>query len=201
LQRPNLGQNHPRITVLMSGAHTLEELPPLWSNYLINTRMLKVGPLEEADARELILHPIPDFPLTYDEDTVQLLLSETGCYPNWLQFICREVVETLNNQNRFHANINEVETALGKVPQVLAGDFKDLWECRDISDLLRLILKTVASIKVENCPESELVKVGKDAVGFQKTLDYLLRRDLLIHEENAYHFRVGLLRRWVAKQS
>ncbi|MEI7848968.1 MAG: AAA family ATPase, partial [Chloroflexota bacterium] len=65
-----LMQNHPRITVLMSGAHTLEELPPLWSNYLINTRMLKVGPLADADARELILRPIPDFPLTYDEDAV-----------------------------------------------------------------------------------------------------------------------------------
>jgi hypothetical protein len=31
-------QHHPRITILMSGAHTLEELPPLWSNYFINTK-------------------------------------------------------------------------------------------------------------------------------------------------------------------
>ena len=197
----SLMQNHPRITVLMSGAHTLEELPPLWSNYLINTRMLKVGPLDTADARELILRPIPDFPLTYDDDAVELLLLETGCHPNWLQFTCREVVETLNNENRFHANRSDVEAALGKVPQVLAGDFKDLWEGRDSTDLMRVILKTVASAKEGVMPERKLEKIAKNEADFQKTLEYLIRRDLLVYQDRAYHFRAGLLRRWVAKQS
>ncbi len=195
-----LMQNHPRITVMMSGAHTLEELPPFWSNYLINTRMLKVGPLENADARELILRPIPDFPLTYDEDAVELLIQETGCHPNWLQFTCREVVEAMNTEKRFHANRGDVETALGKVPQVLAGDFKDLWEGRDSSDLMRLILKSVASARQEAFPESKMKKIAKANPDFQKTLDYILRRDLLVYEESAYHFRAGLLRRWVGKQ-
>ena len=184
----------------MSGAHTLEELPPLWSNYLINTRMLKVGPLEEADARELILRPIPDFPLTYDEEAVELLLRETGCHPNWLQFTCREVVETLNNENRFHAALKDVESALGKVPQVLAGDFKDLWEGRDSSDLMRALLKTIATDKEEAAPESKLEKFAKKEVDFQKTREFLLRRDLLVYEDGAYRFRAGLLRRWVARQ-
>ena len=91
-------QHYPRITILMSGAHTLEELPPLWSNYFINTKMLKVGPLEEADAIELITRPIEDFPLKYDEDALEMLLRETGCHPNWLQFTCREVEERLNDR-------------------------------------------------------------------------------------------------------
>jgi hypothetical protein len=196
-----LMQHHPRITVLLSGAHTLEELPPLWSNYLISTRMLKVGPLAEADARELVTHPIPDFPLTYDEDAVELLLRETGCHPNWLQFTCREIVESLNNADRFHAVCADVESALGKVPQALAGDFKDLWEGRDSSDLLRALLKAAASSKQEVVPESRLKKPARPGDDFQKTLDYLLRRDILVAVEGGYRFRAGLLRRWVARQN
>lgn len=196
-----LMQNHPRITVLMSGAHTLEELPVLWSNYLINTKMLKVGPLAEAEARDLILHPIPNFPLTYDEEAVELLLRETGCHPNWLQCACREVVETLNHENRFHATRSEVAAALARVPQILAGDFKDLWEGRDSSDLLRTILKTIAAAKAEALPEKQLEKLAQKEADFQKTLEFLLRRDLIIHENGAYRFRAGLLRAWVARQN
>lgn len=194
-------QHHPRFTVLMSGAHTLEELPPLWSNYLINTKMLKVGPLQEADARELILHPIPDFPLSYDEDAVELLLSETGCHPNWLQFTCREVVETLNNENRFHAVHADVKSALSKVPQVLAGDFKDLWEGRDSSDLMRNILRTIAVAKEDALPESELKKYFKPEVEYQNTREFLLRRDILVYENETYRFRANLLKRWVAAKT
>ena len=194
-------QHHPRITILVSGAHTLEELPPLWSNYLINTKMLKVGPLEEADARELITHPIENFPLTYDEDAVSLLLHDTGCHPNWLQFTCREVVENLNNENRFHARRADVESALNKVPQVLAGDFKDLWEGRDSNNLIRSVLKFVANAKENSVDESKLLKqFAKQEPELQNTLNYFSRRDILVNENGQYCFKAALLRRWVAKQ-
>ena len=163
-------QHYPRITILMSGAHTLEELPPLWSNYFINTKMLKVGPLEEADAIELITRPIEDFPLKYDEDALEMLLRETGCHPNWLQFTCREVVERLNEEDRFHAVREDVEWAIARVPQVLAGDFKDMWEGRDSNDLMRDILKTAA--REEAIPASKLDKFQKQGADFQKTLDF-----------------------------
>lgn len=194
-------QHHPRITILVSGAHTLEELPPLWSNYLINTKMLKVGPLEETDARELITHPIENFPLTYDEDAVSLLLHDTGCHPNWLQFTCRELVENLNNESRFHASRTDVELTLNKVPQVLAGDFKDLWEGRDSNDLIRSVLKFVASAKEDSVDESKLLKqFAKQKSELQNSLSYLSRRDILVNENGQYCFKAALLRRWVAKQ-
>jgi hypothetical protein len=183
----------------MSGAHTLEGLPPLWSNYFINTRMLKVGPLQEADALELITRPIPDFPLTYDEDALALLVSETGCHPNWLQFTCREVVERMNAADSFHAARQDVEAALEKLPHVLAGDFKDLWEGRDSTELFRSFLKTVA--KDEAVEEAKLDKLKQNEAEFNRTRDFILRRDMLIYENGAYRFRAALLGRWVAKQN
>jgi hypothetical protein len=194
-------QHHPRITVLISGAHTLEELPPLWSNYLINTKMLKVGPLADSDARELIVHPIENFPLTYDEDAVSFLLKETGCHPNWLQFTCREIVENMNNKDRFHASKADVESAINKVPHVLAGDFKDLWEGHDSNDLMRSVLKFVATAKDGSVDENQLLKqFSKQGAELQKTLTYLSRRDFLVNENGRYKFVSMLLRRWVEKQ-
>ena len=81
---------------------------------------------------------------------------------------------------------------------MLAGDFKDMWEGRDSNDLMRDILKTAA--REEAIPASKLDKFQKQGADFQKTLDFILRRDILDVEENTYRFRSGLLRRWVNKQ-
>lgn len=163
--------------------------------------MLKVDPLADEDARELVLRPIKDFPLTYDDEAVTFLLKETGYHPNWLQFACREVVENPNNEDRFHTNKKDVELALEKVPSVLAGDFKDLWEGRDSSDLLRSVLKFVASAKTDAVGESQLSKkFQKQEAGLQDVLTFLTRRDILIKENDQYYFNAALLRRWVAKQ-
>lgn len=193
-------QGYPRFTVLMSGAHTLEELPPYWSNYFINTKTLKVGSLQDVDAVELITHPKEDFPLTYDQEALDYLLHETGCHPNWLQLACREIVEKLNNENRFHANLEDVKYAIARVPEVLSGDFRDLWLGRDGSDLMRSILKTVAVSK-NGIEESKLLnknpgreKDVKDILGF------LVRRDVLLLEEGIYKFRAVLLSKWVSQQ-
>ena len=126
------------------------------------------------------------------------MVEETGCHPNWLQFTCREVVERLNEEDRFHAVREDVKWAITRVPQVLAGDFKDTWEGRDSSDLMREILKTAA--KEEAILISKLDKFQKHGAAFQKTLDFILRRDILVAEGDAYRFRSGLLRRWVNKQ-
>ena len=82
---------------------------------------------------------------------------------------------------------------------MLAGDFKDMWEGHDSSDLMRGILKTVA--KAESAPVSKLDKYKKAGAEFQKTMDFILWRDYLIEENKTYRFRSGLLRRWVAKQA
>ncbi len=190
-------QHHPRLTLLLSGAHTLLELPPYWSNYFINVRMLKVGPLPEADAVELITRPIPDFPLRYDEDALRLLLDETGGHPNWIQAACREIVDKMNDANRFQVRVADVAAALQTVPETLGGDFVDFWEGRDASDAMRDLLKEVAA--AGGLPAAKLDARRGDPE-FRRALDFLLRRDVLVQEEGVYRFRAGLLRRWVQER-
>ena len=188
-------QNFPRITLLLSGAHTLEELPPYWSDYFINVKMLKVAPLEEADAVELITRPIPDFPVEYEEEALRLLLDETGCHPNWIQHACQEIVERLNEEDRFSVSVSDVQWAVTRVPVGLAGDFKNFWEGGDSTPLMQAILKRIAETGAS--PESGFGPL-RDEPEFQRTLDFLLRRDVLIYEAETYRFRANLLRRWVS---
>jgi hypothetical protein len=193
-------QGHPRFTVLVSGAHTLEELPPYWSNYFINTKTLKVGPLLDSDATELIERPIENFPLTYDQNAVDYLLYETGCHPNWLQLACREIVEKLNNEKRFHASLDDVKYAVAKVPETLAGDFKDLWLGRDSSELMRSVLKTVSTEEGGMEEKNLLKQFAGEEKDLKETLAFLIRRDILLLEDGVYSFRAKLLGRWVARQ-
>jgi len=82
----HLIQHHPRVTVLLSGSHTLDDVgahgrAPQLSDYLINVRVLKIGNLKEDEARELIVAPIEDFPLEYEPAAVERILAVTGCQP------------------------------------------------------------------------------------------------------------------------
>jgi len=62
---------------------------------------------------------------------------------------------------------------------------------------MRAILKDIA--KAENLPAKKLEQYKKDP-DFQKTFAFIMRRDMLIFENETYRFRAGLLQKWVAKR-
>ncbi len=193
-------QGHPHFTVLMSGAHALEELPAYWSNYFINAKTLKVGPLAQADVLELITKPVPNFRARYEQDALEYLLRETGCHPNWLQCACGEVVDKLNRENKFTADLEDVKFAVARVPEKLAGDFKDLWEGNDSGDLQRDILRKIAKEENGASVESLEKRFKKDFAAYQKEMTFLLRRDVIINKDGMCFFRANLLRRWVSQK-
>ncbi|MBI1801711.1 MAG: ATP-binding protein, partial [Chloroflexi bacterium] len=186
-------QHHPRWVVLLSGSHMLEDLSPFWSDYLINVRVLRVGALAEADARELIVKPIPEFSLTYDDDAVSAILAATGCQPYLVQVVCHDLVNRLNEEKRLHATRDDAEWALESCMTSGVAYFKDLWDGGDTSDMQRELMGALA--------------VGKDLSGFgnvtglNKSLRQLVNREILETRDGTYHFRVGLVRRWVERQT
>ena len=90
-------QHMPAWTLLFSGSHELSEQPPYWSDYLINTRALRMTFLEESEARDLILRPVKDFSHTiYENDAVDEIINITHCQPYLVQLVCFELIERLN---------------------------------------------------------------------------------------------------------
>jgi hypothetical protein len=191
-------QHHPRFVVLLSGSHTLAELSPLWSDTLINVRTLRLGPLEEKDARELIESPIENFPLTYEAGAVDDLIAATACQPFLIQATCRDLVNRMNNKGRSATTSQPVATradvAYALDSCLTSGEayFIDLWRGRDTDETQREVMRTIAT--------------GKDLTGFQNlsgldgALRRLVRREILEATDGSYRFKVELVRRWVEKQ-
>ncbi|MGV0103359.1 putative STAND NTPase 1 domain-containing protein [Nostoc sp. DSM 114160] len=70
----NLLQHHQNWILLFSGSHELSELDDYWSDYLINTRALRMTYLQESEARDLILHPVENFTNIYEPTAVDAII-------------------------------------------------------------------------------------------------------------------------------
>jgi hypothetical protein len=215
-------QHHPRVTVLLSGSHTLEGVSgkhpersdegakskdaPLLSDYLINVRVLKIENLKEDEARELIVQPIEKFAerLEYEPAAVERILAVTGCQPFLVQATCRDLVNALNEQNRTRATLADADRALDSVLTTGVAYFQDLWSNpRDSDDAQRAVMRAVATQK--DLPGFENLE------GLNAALRKLVHRDILMQNPKglgdpsglsaAYQFRVELVRRWVERNS
>lgn len=130
-------QHMPSWTILFSGSHELSDLPTYWSDYLINTRALRMTYLQESEARELILQPVKDFATTiYEDDAVDEIIQITHCQPYLVQLVCFEIIELLNEKIRIEkrtrgttkASVGDVQAAISTV--LVSGDqyFRELWD-------------------------------------------------------------------------
>ena len=87
--------------LVLAGLPTL--FPQLVDARTFAERMFRVVFLErlsDADSREAILRPIEDAdcPVKLDADATDLIVRESGGYPYFIQFICREVYDALRPQ-------------------------------------------------------------------------------------------------------
>jgi uncharacterized protein len=112
--------------VLFSGSHTLDELNPYWSDYLINTQSLRMTYLQEAEARDLIRHPIDNFPDIYTDSAVDEIIYLTRCQPYYVQLMCRVLVDRLNAINRENTSLNREKQTKLAVEDVRAAIVKSL---------------------------------------------------------------------------
>jgi AAA+ ATPase superfamily predicted ATPase len=145
----NLLQYQRQWIVLFSGSQPLSELDDYWSDYLINTRTLRISYLKESEARELILKPVEDFLNIYEPEAVEKIILLTNCQPYLIQLMCYELVEFINQEiraNRRGSDTVQASAVENIIPVVLQqGEqyFRELWLGLKDGDrhLLRRILQ------------------------------------------------------------
>jgi nucleoside-triphosphatase THEP1 len=89
LQRKGL-----RYMLLLTGLPTL--FPRLVECRTYAERMFvvqEIGPLETAACQEAITKPLKDNRITFTAASVKLIVSQTQCYPYFVQFMCREAYD------------------------------------------------------------------------------------------------------------
>ncbi len=188
-------QNYPRLTLLFSGAHTFEELNPRWSHHLINVRLLKIGHLDPPDARELVVQPIPSFPLRYAAGAAEMILSTIGGQPYLLQAACRDLVNLLNEADRPDAAPEDVDRALESTLTSASAYFNELWSGPDSNDAQRAVLTALVRRKGKPVSQESLRKSAAPA-----DIQSLVQHDVIEKVDSGYRMKVELVRRWVERQ-
>ena len=184
----NLLQHQQNWIVIFSGSHELSELDDYWSDYLINTRALRMTYLQESEARDLILHPVENFADIYEPTAVDAILQLTRCQPFLVQLVCYELVESLNGNIRNNqGNADTVKATAQNVeeiiPQVLERGnqyFREL--CKSLTDSDRSLLRRI--IHGETPTQQDKGVIRK-----------LTRKEILTQEGNA--FQVPLVQKYI----
>jgi uncharacterized protein len=200
----NIIQHHDRIIVLMSGSHHLDELPPRWADALVTTQSLKIGFLDEADARELILHPVKEFPEIYEPAAVERILSLTRSQPYLVQLLCGLLVEKMNKERReppaSHVNLTDIESVIPQALERGEAYFNDLWRSQTGGNLARRVLEKLAFAEGERATGVEIRQMTEDEETLRDTIRTLSRREIIEPKEDGYQITVPLIAYYVRSQ-
>lgn len=194
-------QHRQRIKVLLAGSHTLDEFRR-WSGYLLNAQVLHLSCLEVEEARQLILNPIPNFPLRYDEDATQRVFSLTYGHPFLLQLLCSEIIALKNNQplpERFAVVVADVETAVPSALQRGTLFFADI----EVNQLRPEEVQFLRQLSQKG--EGFMIEKGSAVAlpGFSspdEVLSNLLLREILRETAVGYQFHNEMIRRWFLRE-
>jgi hypothetical protein len=192
-------QHHANVSILFSGSHTFEDLSALWSNYLVNVRVLHVGALSDTEAIELLTTPIKNFPLKYESNVIEYILNTTGCQPYLLQSTGRELVNLLNEERTLVASLEDVEKAFNRVLTSSSAYFNELWTSYDMDDVQRSILIALAEAGSKIVASETLRSVVANKGNYRESLQRLVHRDVIKQTPSGYSFNSDLVRRWIER--
>lgn len=194
-------QKYSQIILLFCGTQTPDELGKRWEATFEDAQEFKVSFLNPEDARQLILYPLPHFPgkEIYSEEVISSIIEQTGCHPFLIQAVCEALIEYLNTEIRYPAEVKDVDIA---VKQVLAewSDtyFRDLWERTDQNQricllaLTRLIQGDLPAIQQQSHLDKETIR---------SALQALYKRDLIRQENSCYHLAAPIFAEWMERGS
>jgi len=185
-------QHRPRIKMLLSGSHTINEFER-WASYLINVQTVQISYLQDREALQLIEQPVKEFALRYEKAASERVIALTRSHPALVQLICSEIVTMKNKQpinKRRLAQVSDVDAAIEGALQHGRFFFADIAN-NQITKTGATILQLLANGKLSeetlrtHCPDE-----------FEATLENLLLRELIEPISDGYQFQVELIRRW-----
>lgn len=192
----HLIQHRPRIKILLSGSHTIDEFER-WASYLINVQVVHISYLQTKEALQLIEQPVKEFALCYESSASERVLQLTRGHPALIQLICSEIVSIKNKQNiqeRRLARMRDVEAAIPGALQHGRFFFADIAN-NQVSPSELALLRFLAAQGENAVVTTTLLKAnGHD--DYETAMTNLLRRELIEAVANGYRFQVELIRRW-----
>lgn len=192
----HLIQHRPAFRLLFASSHPLEMFDH-WASYLINTQVLHLSYLQEAETRQLVERPVPGFALQYEVDAGNFVCRLTRGHPHLVQLLCYEIVNSKNEQpppQRFLADISDVQTALARALKSGRFFFVDIERNQAGKEgvaVLRFLAQAAAG---GPAPANRLRRQFGD--GVDAILRQLVQRELIEPVDDGYQFQVEMIRHW-----
>jgi hypothetical protein len=191
------------------GTHRLEALSSDYWSVFFNIALYKhVTFLDEGAARELIVEPVAEGGLRYDDLAVDKILRMTAGHPYFLQLICHALVVHANRVRRAYVTIQDVNDVLGEMVELGEAHFAFLWEQSSLierqalASLTRLLSHgpSVTLSQVVDLLAERGIATGEKPV--TEALWRLVERDVLREvpgQPPRYEYKVELVRLWVER--
>lgn len=193
-------QHRPHFKSLFVGSHTLDEVG-IWSPFLFNAQVVKVGRLDPDETLQLIEKPVKNFNLKYEPGASRRILTLTSGHPHLVQSICFELVMLKNEQpsdQRFLVTLGDVEEAARRSLVSISFFFVDV-RGNQINPETTAMLDYLADMG-----ENAVMPHGEWAALFPSNFDGNLalaqKRDLVEPVNGGYKFQVEMIRRWFAER-
>ena len=198
------------LMLVLTGLPTL--FPKLVDARTFSERMFRVlflQSLDRSESEDAIRQPIADsdYPLELDDDAVATIVTMSGGYPYFIQFICREVfdafIQRIDRRERASVPVTEIEQKLD------TDFFAGRWA--RATDRQRELLSAIAQL--DNCDEEftvqEVVEASKRVLDkpfssshVNQMLVTLASQGLVYKNRHGkYSFAVPLLGRFVKRQA
>ena len=164
--------------------------------------------LDEAAARELIVKPVAERGLQYDDLAVDKMLRMTAGHPYFLQLTCHALVNHANRRRRGYLTIRDVNEVLGEMVELGEAHFAFLWEQSSSQEQLILTSltrlqgqePTVTATQIGEALRERGVtmEVGEVTGALERLVDRGIVREVP-GQPPRYEYKVELVRLWVER--
>ncbi len=208
----SLIQHQQGLSIVFSGGGVLDVLlrQPEASFMLEVARHQKLGCLDEAAARQLIVEPLPR--ITYEEKVVDQLVALTAGHPYYLQWLCSELITVADREERVAIGDRDLRHVLREwMPFQGEQFFNHLWGSSISYDHVqqqrnKLALTGITAVGQEgNGRWTTLTQIQQSGVMAALTeaqlwdiLQELVQMDTLENQgDDQFRIKVALCERWL----
>jgi len=167
------------------------------SERMFRTMVLKN--LDREEARLAISKPLEEYNYRFEDGLIDLILDDTGRYPYFIQFYCREIINLVNRKS---ITVDDYRKAKPVILKQLDAGFFDA-RMDGVSGKEEELLHSMARMDSEDLKFGDIVHAsGIKKSSLSRYLELLEDRGLIHnHKRGVYRFSLPMLRDYLMRQT
>ncbi len=206
----HLFQHRHDLAAVLTGSYRLSRLSQEYWSILFGLGLKRqVGFLDEGAARQLITKPLASL-VTYSDEAVERILQLTACQPYFVQMVCHDLVNVLNDRKTTYVTQSDVEAAAQETLISADGHMRFMFRSADSRAWQALLVymasslsgpETLALHQIEGFVEGHRLSLNRAEL--EGALRELADRDILDIQggmgQRRYGFKIDLVRQWIRR--